>query len=275
MRKKIVNSIALFLGVVFLAGMPVYAAADEAGNVFDDASLLTEAEIVTLSDEISTLETKTGWDIFVVSTADAEGKSTIAYADDFFDMRTEENASGVVLIIDMDNREVYISTGGAAIRYLTDSRLDAILDDCYDEVLEEDYFGCFETMLYDVEYYYDKGIQEGQYNYDVETGEVSRYHGLSLMEVATALIAAIVAGAAFFVITVGKYRLKFNTDKYDFHKYGRVHITNSQDQLVNVTHSQHRIQSSSGGGGSHGSSGRSSTHRSSSGRSHGGRGRSF
>lgn len=269
MRKKIVNSMALLCGIVFLAGMPVYA--ETAGNVTDGAELLTDTEESALSESISALEEKTGWDIFAVSTAYAEGKSAEAYADDFFDMNTEETASGVVLLIDMDNREVYISTCGEAICYLTDSRIEALLDDCYSEVVDEEYFDCFETMLYDVEYYYDKGIPEGQYTYDTETGEVVRHRELTVTEIAAVFVAAIVAGAAFFAITVGKYRLKFGTDKYDFHKNGHVKITHRQDHLVNVTHSQHRIESSSSGGGG----GRSSTHTSSGGRSHGGGGRSF
>ena len=274
MRKKIINSVMLFLGVVLFVGMPVYAATETAENVTDGADLLTDEEETVLSEEVSELEAKTGWDIFVVTTADAEGKSATAYADDFFDENTAEDASGVVLLIDMDNREVYISTCGESIRYLTDKRQDAIFDECYDEVVDAEYFSCFGTMLYDVEYYYDKGIEEGQYNYDTETGERSYYHGISLMELAGALIIAVIVGVVFYVFIVGKYRLKFNTDKYDYHKYGKVNLTHRQDQLVNVTHTQRRIQSSSGGGGSH-SSGRSSTHRSSSGRSHGGSGRKF
>lgn len=273
MRNKITSSVILFFMMAFLTINPVYASSEPVQKVWDAAALLSETEAVTLTEEIVLLEEKTGWEIFAVSTEDAEGKSARAYADDFFDANTAEDASGVVLLIDMDNREVYISTCGEAIRYLTDTKLEHMLDNCYGYVADAEYFSCFESMVKDVDYYYTGGIQEGQYNYDVETKEVSRYHGISILEAAGAFIAAIVAAVIFFVVVIGKYRLKFRTDQYDFHRYGSVQLTNTEDRLVNVTHTKHRIQSSSSGGGS--SSGRSSTHHSSSGRSHGGSGRKF
>ncbi len=274
MRKRIISSVITFLILAFLIGMPVSIQAEPTQNVYDDALLLSEEEAATLSEEIDALEEKTGWVIFAVSTEDAQGKSAMAYGDDFFDNNTAEDASGVVFLIDMDNREVWISTCGEAIRYLTDKKLDNMLDNCYGYVSEAEYFSCFEAMVNDVEYYYDCGIEEGQQNYDVETGAVSRYHGISLMETGVALLLAVGAGILFFGFIVGKYRLKFNTDTYDFRRYGKLNLTNQVDHLVNVTHTQRRIQSSSGGGGGS-SSGRSSTHRSSSGRSHGGSGRKF
>ena len=42
---------------------------------------------------------------------------------------------GLALLIDMDNREITVSTSGIAIRYLTDERIENILDAGYDHML--------------------------------------------------------------------------------------------------------------------------------------------
>lgn len=277
MMKKIKKMCFLCLTMLMLLGvMPVYA--ETVGNVYDDAGLLTSEEISYLDSEIEALKDVTGWEIFAVSTSDTNGKSAMVYADDFFDTHTAEDADGVVLLIDMDNREMYISTCGEAIRYLTDGRLDHILDDAYYYASDSDFYNCFLAMAGGVENYYNAGIVNGQYNYDTETGQVSRYHSITLTEAMGALIAAIGVGLAIYLIVVGKYRLHFDTYKYDYHKHGSVRLNVNEDQFINRTVTQRRIQTSSGGsGGSHHSSSshRSSTHHSSSGRSHGGSGRKF
>ena len=96
--------------------------------MYDEAGLLTADEIADLNDEIASFMEESGWNVYAVTTDDAQGKSATAYADDFFDEHSPDKEDGVALLIDMDNREITISTCGIAIRYLTDSRIDDILD---------------------------------------------------------------------------------------------------------------------------------------------------
>ena len=290
MVKKIKKYLLLLLTVaVFSGAVPVsvdamqriLGSADLTGTedavVYDNASLLTSEEALSLEADIKALEQTTGWEIFAVSTGDAGGKTAMAYADDFFDAHTDVDADGVVLLIDMDNREIYISTCGAAIRYLDDNRLDNILDEAYEYVLDAEYADCFREMLCGIEYYYQKGIPEGQYNYDTETGKVSVYHKLTVSEIFVTLLVAIGVGLLIYFSVVGKYRLKFGTYKYDFHRYGKIQLTNKEDRFLNktVTHRVIATQNNGSGSSHHSSGHRSSTHHSSSGRSHGGRGRKF
>ena len=146
----------------------------------------------------------------------------------------------------MDNREVTISTAGEAIYYLNDDRIDDILDNCYDYVVDGEYASCFSSMLSDAEYYYEVGVPSDAYTY------------------------------VFFGIT-GKYRVIFGGGyQYDYHAFGKVNLTGQEDRFVNQMVTHRRIQTdsgSSGGGSSH--SGRSTVHTSSSGRSHGGGSRKF
>lgn len=244
--------------------------------VFDYAGLMSEDEITALEMQIAAMKEKTGWDIFAVTTDYAEGKSAVAYADDFYDERTAEDSDGILVLIDMDNREIYISTCGNAIRYLTDARIERVLDDGFYYVSNGEYASCLSAMLSTSEYYYDAGIQESQYNYDVETGAVSEYRTLTWMEVVPVFFLAVVVGLVIFFSVKKSYSMKGGRYEYPYMKYGKLDITDHQDQFLRTHTTHHRIQtSSSSGGSSRSSSGRSSTHRSSSGRSHGGGGRRF
>lgn len=185
MKKSLLWCLVCLVCLVPCSGAALAAEADAAqdaadGYVYDEAGLLTADEIADLNDEIASFMEESGWNVYAVTTDDAQGKSATAYADDFFDEHSPDKEDGVALLIDMDNREITISTCGIAIRYLTDSRIDDILDAAYAKISNGDYNGCMHSMLTGVENYYEKGISEGQYNYDSETGKISRYHVLTL-----------------------------------------------------------------------------------------------
>ena len=277
MRKIFCLAVVCLLTAGMNLGFPVLVAAETVGNVYDDAELLTQAEAENLNTQIEELKSETGWEIFAVTTSYAEGKSAMAYADDFFDIHAEGDADGVALLIDMDNREIYISTCGEAIRYLTDARIEQILDDSYGYAGDADYSSCFAVMLGGVESAYQKGIVDGQYNYDTETGEISYYHSLTAGEVVVVLLLAAIVAGIVYASVLASYRLKLGTYSYDFHKYGNVHLIHSDDRLVNqmTTHRHIQTESSSGGSSHHSNSSMSSTHHSSSGSTHGGGGHKF
>lgn len=274
MRDKLKKMLFLLTMCAMLGGTAVMAA--QSGNVYDDAELLSEEEINELNTQITGMQERSGWNIYAVTTTDAGGRSSSAYADDFFDEHSPEQEDGVAVLIDMDNREITISTCGEAIRYLTDNRIDDILDDAYNDVSEGEYGNCLMTMLEGIDNAYDAGIPSGQYNYDVETGEVSVYRTITWLEASVALLLAAGAGAAVYAVVTGMYKLHFKTYKYDFRENSHVQLRVNDDRFVNETTTHRRIprETSSSGRSSH-SSGRSSTHRSSSGRSHGGGSRKF
>ena len=265
--------IALF-GVFLCSGEVIVAAVP---FVYDEAGLLSENERETLIEQVDALREETGWDVFAVTTANAGGKSSMDYADDFYDAQTPEDSDGVLVLIDMDNREIYISTCGEASRYLEDARIDAILDDAFYYASREDYAGCLSSMLDGVAYYYKKGIHESQYNYDVETGVVSEYRTITTTEAAIAAVLAVGAGLSIYFMVINSYSLKGSTrnDGYAYTRYGTLDLTDTEDRFVHQTLTHHVIQSNNSSGGSRGGGHRSSIHRSSSGRSHGGGGRSF
>lgn len=290
--KKFVRMFLLVLAVLLSAFVhpagAAWAADQGQQRVFDQAELLTPEEAAQLETEIAGLRDRMKMDVVLVTALDAKGKSAREYADDFYDQGgfgTGKDYSGVLYLIDMDNRELYISTSGAMIRFLTDERIESMLDHAYDKIVNEDYFETAESFLTDTAYWYEKGIPGGQYNYDTETGKISRYHRITLLE---ALIAfGVAAGLAAAVCLNVKKEYAMEADRSRSSNYllayradARFVMRDQQDRLLNSFTSQTVIPRqpvSRGGSGSRGigGGGRSSTHTSGGGRTHGGGGRRF
>lgn len=273
----------LFLAFAML--FPVASVNAQTSYVYDEADLLTEIEETELQNLAQSMQEQWNMNFLVVTTSDAEGKSAREYADDFYDVcfPEDDQEDGVCYLIDMDHREIYLSTCGIAIRYLTDQRIERVLDAAYEKIAEGDYYGTFTAFFEETEKYLSMGIPQDQYNYDTETGERDYYKDsyedyerpkeLTGGEFLFALIAALAAAGITVGVIVGKYQLRFEDFHYDAYTDSRVELTMRSDRLTNtfVTHRKiPRNDGNSGGGGS-----RSSVHTSSSGRSHGGGGRSF
>ena len=160
------------------------------------------------------------------------------------------------------------------IRYLTDARIDAVIDAGYDNLKAKNYADGILEMLNETESYLEDGIPSDQYNYDTETGKISRYRSITVYEAIGAAVIALLCGGGFAAAVLGSYRLKRKTYRYPYESQAKVHFTRRDDQFLHRSITQRRIPrdppSGGGGGGS-----QSSTHTSSSGTSHGGGGRSL
>ena len=271
------------MAVVLCAGLFVgLEASAETMYVYDQADLLTEKEEEKLQDYAEIMKEVWEMNFLIVTTDDAQGKSSMEYADDFYDAQFPEESEidGVVYLIDMDHREIYLSTSGIAIRYLTDERIDIILDTAFEHVAEGDYYGTFKAFFDESEKCFYEGIPEDQYNYDVNTGEVDYYQEpmkLTFGEFLFAFAVALIPAALTVGFIKAKYQLKFEDFHYDAYTDSEVQLSVKSDRLVNkfITHRRIPKNDNSSGGSSGGGGSRSSVHTYSSGRSHGGGGRSF
>lgn len=123
---------------------------DEQEKIYDFANLFTESEEKKLYEHAQQFIEETELDIVIV-TIDENNKSTaMAYADDFYDYNNfgigNEN-SGILFLIDMDNRKMWISTTGNAISIYTNSRINSILDNCEVPIKSEKYFETADTFI--------------------------------------------------------------------------------------------------------------------------------
>ena len=94
-----------------------------------------------------------------MTTEDAEGKTAEEYADDYYDYNGYAE-DGVLYLIDLDNGSVWISTAGKMIRYLTDARIDAVIDAGYDNLKAKNYADGILEMLNETESYLEDGSQK-------------------------------------------------------------------------------------------------------------------
>lgn len=278
--------LTVVLFVLLFSGQTWAAKADESQRVFDEAGLLSAGDIAAFEEEIASLRDTMKMDIVLVTTEDAGGKTSEQYADDYYDeggFGTRSDCSGVLYLIDMDNREIYISTSGSMIRFLTDKRVDQMLDRAYTYASDGDYAGVMRQFLADTIRFYQQGIPGGQYNYDTETGKISIYRSIRWYEALIAFAVAVICGAAACLNVKREYAMKRERGRAA--NFNLAYRANAQfafhhqnDVLVNSFVTQRIIPRNTGGGHggrSGGGGGRSSTHRSSSGRSHGGGGRKF
>ncbi len=264
----------LVAALILLGTCMVWAAPPK---VNDQAGLFTAAEITAIEASATQLSEKLAMDVVIVTTKDTGGKSSQDYADDFYDQNgygIGDEADGALLLINMQDREVYISTCGQTIRYLTDARISSILDDIYTDLGDGNYAKAVNSFLEELDYYVGLGIPENQYNQD-ENGVVSPYkppmpagEKIAIFALISCLIGAIVVA----IMAAGnKGRSTINQNTYLENK--ALNILSRQDQHINTSVTHVTINTNNGGSSSGG--GRSSTHTSSSGRSHGGGGRKF
>jgi uncharacterized protein len=277
MRKVKIST--LFMVVLLLAALLwTSAVLAVTPKVYDKANLFSKEEIDALESSAAALSEKLQLDIVIVTTEDNEGKTSQAYADDFYDQNgfgfgTE--ADGVLLLINMQDREVYISTCGIAIQYLTDARINSILDTIYTDLGEGKYGAAATAFLQELEYYVEQGIPSNQYTQD-ENGNVT-YSNASperpmtpQEKIAISLAIALAVGGISIGVMAAMNRGRSTINQNTYLENRALDIISRRDDHINTQITHVTIQTNTGGGGS-----RSSTHHSSSGRSHGGGGRKF
>ena len=246
--------------------------------VIDDAGLFTPAEEAQLEALIETFREKTGMDFGVVTTSSPheEGRQQ-AIADALYEQGgygLGEERSGGLYLIDMYERIPYLCTTGALIDYMTDERIESAHDSNYSDLVRGDFASAAGTMILSVQEYVRRGIPEGQYQYDVITGQrvTARHKALTTGEITLSAGVALAAALIFLGSVKRSYSLKGSTYDYNFRENSDVTLTARTDDYIRTTTTRTRKapppSSGSSGGGSR--AGRSSIHVSGGGMRHGG-----
>jgi uncharacterized protein len=277
------QKISLFLLIILpLIFLPALKTLGVEQKVYDQAALFTEQEKNTLQQTALELSESLKMDMVIVTADDNEGKTSREYADDFYDTNGfgyGENADGVLLLINMDDREVYISTSGAAINTLTDSRIESTLDAVYTHLNSEAYGEGAAAFLETAASYIHQGTPSaGNALGKGETGQLPATQPQGVASPVTQeegrlgdrlpiylLISLAIGGVSVGVMAMNN-RGTSTTNATTYLDHNSFDITERYDRHVNTTVTHVKINTNSGGSG---------THTSSSGRSHGGGGRKF
>lgn len=210
-RKRFVLALLLvFLLSVFGALTALAAGGD---RVYDAAGLFSQEEKARLESVASDAAAHTGLDMVVVTSLAKQGMTAQEYADALYetgDFGVGSGKSGLLYLIDMEGREIYISTAGGAIDLCSDSVIEELLDDAYDCLSDGDYAGSAEAVLRGVEAKYDEALGMG-WTYEPESGTWTapvRKKGINPLELLVSLIASAGAGLGAVSNVKKKYAMK-------------------------------------------------------------------
>lgn len=257
--RKIILTLLSFVTVFLLWLTPVFA--DGETRCYDNASLLTSSKQQELNEKLNTLSLQHDFDIFVVTTLSLDGKTSTAYADDFFDEHMYGMGSGedgILLLISMENRDWAISTCGFGIEAFTDAGQEYMVEQFKPYLSDGDYYEAFDQFADLCDDYIIQAKKGKPYDISSLPKQSIQFYWV---------IIAVVGGCLVSLIIMLCFKAQLKTVRHqpyagDYVK--NLKLNRQQDIYLyrNVSRRRKPEKTSSGGG--------SSTHRSSSGRSHGG-----
>lgn len=146
MKKTVITMAVLILFCMLCGFTP------RLSEMYDEADLFTAGEEESLVSGAEKLADQTETEIVFLTYDDAQGKDAERYTDDFCDEREFGYGGGgeksfMLLAIDMDNREVFVKTGGSAIDRVTDREIEYILDEIFEWMPEGSYYEAAQVFL--------------------------------------------------------------------------------------------------------------------------------
>ena len=278
--KKRFFTLALALFFILSITLPVCAESGDGFNspyarLQDDAALLSSDEYNEVLSRLDELCERQSFDVVIHTTEDMDGySSVVAYPDDYYDYNGYgygEDRDGIILVVAMNTRDLYISTCGFGITAFTDYGIDTLLDDVKGYFSDGDYYGGFCSFISEADEYitsakngspYD--INDGDYYYSSERSGFFNF---------TWLMASLIMGLVCALIIVGTMKAQLKTVRPalaagSYVRKDSIKVKSERDIYLyrNVSRTEIVRESSSGG---------SSTHVSSSGTTHGGGGTKF
>lgn len=290
MRKGIWAIFVVLMVLMLIGGQAtrtVYAEAsnEHRPNVYDALDKLTANEVAELQASITNVSKEYNLDVAVVITDQTQGKSSRDFADDFYDNQgygVGPDHSGLLLLINMDQREVWISTAGKAIDIFTDDRISNMVNDVTAPLSNGNFDEACKTFVDDVGSIAKMGVPAGQNRVGSETDEAvsedqdetdtqpvagSSYFGRmfgmmkSVWVYVIALIVALIA--TFLVSRSSKGKVTINNLTYE--ENDSFVLSDDHEEFIRESTTRTKITKESS----------SSTHTSSSGKTHGGGGGKF
>lgn len=247
---------------------------DEKEKIYDFADLFSDSEEGYLFESVSNYIEDYNMDMVIVTISSNNKRNAKAYAEDFYDYNyfgIGSKYDGIIFLIDMDTREMWISTTGEAMLVYDDARIDNILDKSYVYISDEYYYKAAKSFVTVSAQYASQGLSSSADDYYVdENGDLIREKNVNW---GITVVGSIIIASVAVYIFISKHKgIKLATMANDYLDKSSTVVGNKVDSFLTTHTSRTYIgsNSSSSGGGRGISSSRGS-----SGRSHGGGGRRF
>ena len=272
---------AVLLLLLFTAGFAfageISDAYDWSRHIVDDANVLSADAKAKMMEKIKNIAIKYNDAVVLATSNEVESGKYVSFADDMYDnggYGFDAQKSGILFLIDFNNRRLYMSTTGELIDSINDAVIEKILDDVGTAASDGNYDDTMMNFLNSLQKHLraDYRAKNGVNFFSFDWLE-----DLTSLDYGIAVLVALLLSLGLYYTVSRQYNLKYNTYQYSLHENARVDILESRDEFDHQTVSRTRISTPSSGGrsGSSGGGGGSSTHVGSSGTSHGGGGRSF
>ncbi|MGL5692793.1 MAG: TPM domain-containing protein [Peptostreptococcaceae bacterium] len=270
--------IVTFLFLCLMTLLPINVEAAETDNIKDYLNYLSETEVQELQSSINKISNEYNLDTVIVITDNTDGKSSMQYADDFYDDNNygiDENKSGILMLVNMSARDVWISTTGSAINIFTDTTIESMVNDITEYLSAKDYNGASSNFLENVYHYCNKDLSVNNTSLDTDTNSVptSYFNRVisKVTSVSTYIFPFIISMIVTFIVTQNsKWKVTINNSTYEGNSSFK--LTKNQDIFVNENTTKTIIPKKSN---ETSSSSSSTTHSSTSKNTHGGGGGSF
>lgn len=236
--------------------------------VYDFAELFTLEEVEQLKEDTKRISEQENYKVVIVTISNLDTRTPREYADDFFDYN-DFGKDGILLLISIGSRDVYISTSGEGQLLFDNDRVENAIDSITPS-LSNGYYGVGASKFLDlVERAFKDGISDKMALCTI-TDDLGNYTCRKPLPIVfIALGSTLVSFLVTFFITKKYKRIKKATDAQGYLNRKEKELYEKQDTLINTRTTRTYISSSSGGSGGGGS------HHSSSGSSHGGGGGKF
>ena len=245
-------------------------AVDASEKVYDFADLFTDSEEQSLYEEITKYIDKYKMDLAVVTISSNVKSSAQEYADDFYDYNDfgiNSSKDGVLFLIDMDTRNIHMTTTGQAIKMYDDERVDDALDLVYQHMTDQEYYLGTTKFINKISSDMDSGVPSSNKNMVIDKDD--NVHMIKRVNYLFITVLSFVIATIVIAILIAKNKLvRKATTAEEYLVKDSVKINNDGTTLISSNTVKHKIEHDSGGGSS--SSGGSSFHSGSSGSSHGG-----
>ncbi|QQO07824.1 TPM domain-containing protein [Breznakiella homolactica] len=140
----------LFLGITLLFLPAGLFSQSPDSKIHDDAGLFSQSQREALEKRAQALAAETAVDFVIVTTNTTGAKTSMAFADDFFDdnhFGIGSSRDGMLLLFNMQEREIWISTHALALDYFKDSDIEVLLDKVFVPLQNASYEGAAEEFL--------------------------------------------------------------------------------------------------------------------------------
>ncbi len=240
MKRMKKTKLAVVLMLVLLCAVLLMGFDSEQQKVYDDTGKLTNSEKSELQQLCVETAQLSQTDIAVVIINNAEGKTAVQYAEDFFTAHgfgyNKNLGDGVLFLVDLDNKEVRIVTSGKAIKFLSDTRITKIINDATTLWHQGNYMDACKKVVNEV------GIA-GQNYYKTIPQKLVEYLWLKIL-------IAVAVGGIVVLIMMHNAKAKMTVGSQTYVKDHKFDVRDRRDQYTNTTVVKHKIQTNKGGGGS-------------------------